>query len=441
MRLLINISYKLNMQENPSKIEIVQDKIRNVNAVKTVSCSIVPNLSIDLSQISGKSSLHTLTCSQGRIPASFPRTPKCPKLLRPLSKDQIKAEGILCEFELQEIEQLNEIFYLGNRKEVNKSKIDDKDGNLIFVPGDHLLYRFEILELLGSGTFGTVVKCIDHEKSEQVAVKILKNESIILESGKNEIKLLDLLQKTDATESNIVKKKENFWFRGHICIVFELLSIDLYDFIKKNHFQGVHINFAKRIIVQVLIALKCAHSLNITHCDIKPENILLKKETRSSIKLIDFGSAYKPGGEKFDYIQTRFYRAPEVILMSPWNEKIDIWSVGCLLMELITGWPLFTGSSETEVFYNMVKILGPPPNEVLNRGKNSEKLNPDHLKIKENLFNLHKYSIDYILEGQNKQLIEFVKNCLHWDDKLRFSAEAALAHAWIKGSRGARNTQ
>lgn len=420
------------MQEKTSNFRTLPKSQRNFSAAKTVSCSTDPLLGSMAENYIFVSLRHKYTSSHGRIPPKSNRTYTCSKLLRPLQKDKIIAENRFSSLETQEIEDLDNIYYLGNRREVNESKFEDKNGNYIFVPGDQLLFRFEILDLMGSGTFGTVVKCIDHKTGGQVAVKILKNEKIILESGKNEIKILSLLNDGEGLENCIVKKLENFWYRGHICIVFELLSIDLYEYIKKNHFQGLHINFAKRIIVQILIALKHSHGLNIVHCDIKPENVLLKQENKSSIKLIDFGSAYLPGHPKYDYIQTRFYRAPEIILKSFWTEKIDIWSVGCLLMELITGWPLFTGLSETEVLFSIIEIIGLPSKNYFNKVNNLKNMSYEILQKNKRSSHSPNKKIDYILEGQNTQLIQFVKSCLAWDEKERLSAEEALGHPWIK---------
>ena len=427
-----NYSIKLKMQEKTSKVGMRSKSLKKLNSAKTISCSTDPSSGSNTSRHSFFSPRHSYTSSHGRIPPRSSRTYTCSKLLKPLQKDKTTAENRFSSLELQEIYGLDDIFYLGNRREVNESNFDDKNGNYIFVPGDQLLFRFEILDLMGSGTFGTVVKCTDHKTGGQVAIKILKNEKIILECGKNEVKILNLLHDNEGAETYIVKKLENFWYRGHICIVFELLSIDLYEFIRKNNFQGLHINFAKRITVQILIALKHSHSLNVVHCDIKPENIVLKQENKSSVMLIDFGSAYLPGHPKYEYIQTRFYRAPEIILKSPWTEKIDIWSVGCLLIEQITGWPPFTGHSATEVLFSIVKLIGLPNRAYFNKANNLNDMSYNVLEASKKSFYSPNSSIDRVLEGHNKQLIQFVKKCLAWDPKERLSAEEALGHPWIK---------
>jgi len=86
----------------------------------------------------------------------------------------------------------------------------------------------------------------------------------------------------------------------------------------------------------------------IIHCDLKPENILLKDEACRTLKLVDYGSGCFRGEQVYTYVQSRFYRAPEVILRIPYTEKVDIWSFGCILAELYTGEPLFPGNNEQE---------------------------------------------------------------------------------------------
>ena len=102
------------------------------------------------------------------------------------------------------------------------------------------------------------------------------------------------------------------------------MSYNLYHFLCNNKFKGLEKSLVKRISVQILIALRHVHSLGIIHRDLKLENILLKHENKSSIKLIDFGSATMYPKPYYSYIQSRYYRAPEVLLGCGYNNKIDI---------------------------------------------------------------------------------------------------------------------
>ena len=229
----------------------------------------------------------------------------------------------LSEFEYKEIANYSEVFYLGkNKRKITGKFCDDRMYYRSFV-GDHIAYRYEILKLLGDGSFGIVLQCFDHKLSVNVALKILRKGKKFSKIGETEAKILENLN-INGGDDSIVKKLDSFSFRNHYCIVYELLSLDLYQFMKKNEFQSISMSIIKRIAVQVIIALKHIHSVGLIHCDLKPENILFKTENKSSIKLIDFGSACDKNNKIFTYIQSRFYRAPEVILDAGYNEKIDI---------------------------------------------------------------------------------------------------------------------
>lgn len=114
--------------------------------------------------------------------------------------------------------------------------------------------------------------------------------------------------------------------------------------------------------MQSLVFLR-EHS--IIHCDLKPENILLKKPNKSGIKLIDFGSSCFSEEKIYTYIQSRFYRAPEIMLAIPYTSAIDMWSFGCILAELATGFPIFPGECEPEQMSLIIELIGMPPAEML----------------------------------------------------------------------------
>lgn len=137
---------------------------------------------------------------------------------------------------------------------------------------------------------------------------------------------------------------EYFYFRNHLCIAFELLSLNLYDFVKSNNFQGLSLGLIRRFAAQILVSLDFLRKQHIIHCDLKPENILLKSPQKSAIKIIDFGSSCFKDQRMYTYVQSRFYRAPEVLLGLPYETNIDMWSFGCILAELYMGYPLFPGA-------------------------------------------------------------------------------------------------
>ena len=114
--------------------------------------------------------------------------------------------------------------------------------------------------------------------------------------------------------SNIVQLKHGFFFRGHPCLVFEILHLNLYDFLKSNNFAGLSLDLIRRMSIQILQGLQFFRKYDIIHCDLKPENILLKHENKTGIKIIDVGSGCYRSQQMYTYIQSRFYRAPEIII-------------------------------------------------------------------------------------------------------------------------------
>ena len=189
--------------------------------------------------------------------------------------------------------------------------------------------EFLILDMLGKGTFGQVVLCENVTKKERVAIKVLKNKRNYRNQGVVEIKILHMLNTFDPNgEMHLVKMLDYFVFREHLCIVFELLSASLFDMLKKNHFTGVSMNLSHILVSQICEALCVAREAKIIHCDLKPENILLCNPKRSAIKIVDFGSSCQLGQRIYQYIQSRFYRSPEVLLGIPYDLAIDMWSLG-----------------------------------------------------------------------------------------------------------------
>ncbi|KAH3756741.1 Serine/threonine-protein kinase minibrain [Pelomyxa schiedti] len=259
----------------------------------------------------------------------------------------------------------------------NPSMWDDKNGDCIIRVGDVLADRFEVLSLLGKGSFGQVVKCIDRTKLEEVAVKIIKNKASFFSQALFEIKILNHLNLHDPyDQAKIVRMKEHFKWRGHLCLVFELLSNNLYELLSLTRFHGLSLSLVRKFAVQLLCALEflCSSSVKIIHCDLKPENILLRNPKRSAIKVIDFGSSCYCSDTMYKYIQSRYYRSPEVLLGLTYSFPIDMWSLGCILVELHTGDPLFAGKNEPEQLLKIVEVMGIPPAHMIDRSPKLKKL-------------------------------------------------------------------
>ncbi|XP_029908980.1 homeodomain-interacting protein kinase 3a isoform X2 [Myripristis murdjan] len=230
---------------------------------------------------------------------------------------------------------------------------------------------YEVLEFLGRGTFGQVVKCWKRGTNEVVAVKILKNHPSYARQGQIEVGILARLSGENTDEHNVVRALECFQHRNHTCLVFEMLEQNLYDFLKQNKFSPLPLKIIRPILQQVATALKKLKSLGLIHADLKPENIMLVDPSRQPyrVKVIDFGSAsHVSKAVCSTYLQSRYYRAPEIILGLPFCEAIDMWSLGCVIAELFLGWPLYPGAQEYDQIRYISQTQGLPGEQMLNKG-------------------------------------------------------------------------
>lgn len=242
--------------------------------------------------------------------------------------------------------------------------------------------QYEVLEFLGKGTFGQVVKAWKKGTSEIVAIKILKKHPSYARQGQIEVSILSRLSNENSEEFNFVRAFECFNHKSHTCLVFEMLEQNLYDYLKQNKFMPLPLNAIRPIMFQVLTALNKLKSLGLIHADLKPENIMLvdPQQQPFRVKVIDFGSASQRHKVVTNtYLQSRYYRAPEVILGLPFNESIDMWSLGCVLAELFLGWPLYPGSSEYDQIRYIIQTQGLPPSSML---ENAAKLHRYFKEVK-----------------------------------------------------------
>lgn len=229
------------------------------------------------------------------------------------------------------------------------------------------------MDLLGQGTFGQVIKAQNVRTGELVALKIIKNQPAYLNQSMMEVTVLQLLnEKWDpGDEHHLVRMRETFMFRSHLCIVVELLSLNLYELLKQNQYRGFSLGLCRLFLTQTLDALCVLREARFIHCDLKPENILLRSLDSPDIKVIDFGSACHEHQTLYTYIQSRFYRSPEVLLGLPYSAAIDMWSLGCIAAELFLGLPIFPGASNYDQVARIVDTLGIPPQHMLEVGKDT----------------------------------------------------------------------
>ena len=265
-----------------------------------------------------------------------------------------------------------------------QSPVDDKDGHLILYPDVILASRYIVKRLLGQGTFGKVVEAVDSQTGLSVAVKIIKNIAKYREAAKTEIKVLSIIKTFDPFNlKRCIHIRRVFEHENHVCMVFDLLSQSLFDFFKDNEYTPFCLAHIRAFAVQLLGAVSYLHQMGIIHTDLKPENLMLESNnyqecrlnaTRTyrrlndtQLMLIDFGSAICEQDHHSAVVSTRHYRAPEIILGIDWSFPCDVWSIGCILIELYTGMPLFQTNDNLEHLKMMETILGPFPQHFLDR--------------------------------------------------------------------------
>ncbi|XP_027757666.1 homeodomain-interacting protein kinase 4 isoform X2 [Empidonax traillii] len=327
---------------------------------------------------------------------------------------------------------------------------------------------YDLVAAVGKGTFGQVTQGQRRSTGEMVAVKILRNHDYNGQMVRNELRLLQALREGDAEESHIVRFLESFSDTVWTYLVFELLQQNLFDFQKQNNFSPLPVRHIRTITAQVLAALVKLKELSIIHADLKPENIMLVDHSRYPfrVKLIDFGSAIllpevcrvqKP------YIQTRFYRAPEILLGLPFCEKVDVWSLGCVMAELHLGWPLYPGNNEYDQVRYICSTLGLPRGELLCAAQKTQsffrrvpcsvgtwQLKPPgkvmakpmerRVHVFSSLDQLAAVNLCLVSDPDQEELakrcdlygmVELVKRMLTWDSRERISPSAALHHPFI----------
>ncbi|KAF6027905.1 DYRK2 [Bugula neritina] len=370
----------------------------------------------------------------------------------------------LSSFEHHEIFSYPNIYFVGQNAKKRQGVVggpsnsgyDDENGSYHHTPHDHIAYRYEVLKVIGKGSFGQVVKAYDHKLHQHIALKMVRNEKRFHRQAQEEIRILEHLRKQDKDNTmNVIHVYENLNFRNHICITFELLSMNLYELIKKNKFQGFSLPLVRKFAHSILQCLDALFKNKIIHCDLKPENILLKQQGRSGIKVIDFGSSCYEHQRIYTYIQSRFYRAPEVILGAKYGMPIDMWSLGCILAELLTGYPLFPGEDEGDQLATIIELLGMPPQKLLDSSKRTRNFItskgypryctmsslPDGSTILQGGRSRRgkirgapgsKQLVTALKGCDDPLFLDFMRRCMEWDPATRMTPSQALRHAWLR---------
>lgn len=250
----------------------------------------------------------------------------------------------------------------------------DPEGYYSIILGEQLDGRYQVYSQVGKGMFANVVRArviAGEDLGKEVAIKIVRYQESMYRSGLKEVQILNKLKQADPDDrKHIIRLERTFEHRGHLCLVFEAMSMNLRDVVKRfGKDVGLNIRAVRAYAHQLFLALSLLKKTNVMHADIKPDNILVN-EQKNVIKLCDLGSASDASDNEITpYLVSRFYRAPEIILGIPYDPSLDIWSIGCTLFELYTGKILFPGRSNNQMLLLMMELKGRFNSKMIKRAK------------------------------------------------------------------------
>lgn len=285
-------------------------------------------------------------------------------------------------------------------------------------------------KVIGNGSFGVVYQAKLCETSELVAIKK------VLQDKRFKNRELQIMRKLE--HCNIVKLKYFFYSSGdkkdevYLNLVLEYIPETVYKVARhySKSKQTIPISFIKLYMYQLFRSLAYIHSLGICHRDIKPQNLLLDPET-GVLKLCDFGSAKHlvKGEPNVSYICSRYYRAPELIFGAiDYTTKIDVWSAGCVLAELLLGQPIFPGDSGVDQLVEIIKVLGTPTKEQI------KEMNPNYTEFKFPQIKSHPWQ-QVFRARTPPEAIELVARLLEYTPSSRISPLQACAHSFFNELR------
>ncbi|KAI8821858.1 kinase-like domain-containing protein, partial [Fimicolochytrium jonesii] len=280
--------------------------------------------------------------------------------------------------------------------------------------------KYKIAKQIGDGSFGVVLKGTHVETGETVAIKKMKQKYYSWDEAVNlrEVKSLAKL----SNHVNIIKLKEVLREHDELYFVFEFMEGNLYQHTKNREGSLFTEAEVKSLIFQVLLGLAHMHKHGFFHRDMKPENLLMAGTT---VKLADFGLTREIRSRPpyTEYVSTRWYRAPEIILRSTsYSSPIDMWAVGCILAELFTLRPLFPGTSEMDQLFKVVEILGTPGTSRGLRLAGSMKFRFPQLPS---------VPLAQVIPNASDSALMLIADMLRYDPNLRPTAQQALQHPWF----------
>uniref|UniRef100_A0A453MHM0 Protein kinase domain-containing protein n=1 Tax=Aegilops tauschii subsp. strangulata TaxID=200361 RepID=A0A453MHM0_AEGTS len=281
--------------------------------------------------------------------------------------------------------------------------------------------RYKVIREIGDGTCGNVFRAYNIETNEIVAVKKMKRKFYHWEEciSLREVKALQKLN-----HPNIVQLKEVTMENHELFFIFEHMDCNLYDVIRERSapFSEEEI---RKFMLQILQGLVYMHNNGYFHRDLKPENLLV---TNGIVKIADFGLAREVCSSPpyTDYVSTRWYRAPEVLLQaSAYTPSIDMWAIGAILAELFTLSPLFPGETETDQLYKICAVLGTPDHSLWPEGMNLPRSSSFQF------FQIPPRNLWELIPNASLEALDLIKQLCSWDPRRRPTAEQALQHPFF----------
>ena len=356
--------------------------------------------------------------------------------------------------------------------------------------------RYKIIRQLGEGTFARVMECTDTKHNQRVAVKVIRAERKYMEGAEEELGILKKLEKKanrDTRNSilsilNVFMERRDERAAKHTCIVFPLLGPSVFQLLEINQYRGYSNEIVRSMCLQLLTACEFIHSLGIVHTDIKPENIVFKHKQMmqvpssqvttpkapndydssklhlvpmsAEIVLIDFGSAYDPesnleNGKKRSNVGTRHYRPVEAVLNLPWNTPADVWSLGCMFVELSSGECVFQTHENLEHLAMMDQLLGPFPSNMVSEHRSIMRSKDQQPYITRDgrsdwpLRNTRQSNIDFVRDlpslsrqcesmhdykTRQNDFLSLIRGLLRYDPERRMTCKEALRHRFLKNT-------